>query len=535
MTDTPKKLPARRLIAQVMSRPWAVRRPALENAFKIAFRENASPEMVALELGRPLQNTRSVTMRGSVAVVPITGPIFRYANIFSEISGGTSLELLALDIGRCLADPNVKSILLEIDSPGGEAIGIHELARAIRLGSASKRVVAYVGGDGCSAAYWLAAAASEVVIDATAMVGSIGVVFCVPTPDPASASEIEIVSSQSPRKRPDVTTEEGVAEIQAIADSLADVFVADVAELRALEASRVLATEGGVLIGADAVAGGLADRLGSLEGLIAELNASPGGPSPKSASAAPARRTAQKGTPTVIRPAADAAPDSPTAADVPPADPNAPPAEDGGGDPAFAVGARVVSLLDRGDIATGTHGAVEEARSGEPPYYAVLFDGQAEASKWWGEDELEAEQMDATAAALLKATGAKSVKEALALAAGHGRAGAKALAEAKALADAEARTTLVAQLRSEKKATAAQAKWLSTQPLDVVRGFASSAIAHPMLSASDPVEHPEGNTTVATHNGKTWADMKPTEKAELFRENHALYQAMKAAAKRSGK
>ena len=218
---------------------------------------------------------------------------------------------------------------------------------------------------------------------------------------------------------------------------VADVFVADVSDLRALDASRVLATEGGVLVGADAVAGGLADRLGSLEGLIAELNTSPGGSGrkPPSGSGSPAPATAQKGTPTVIRPAADAAPE-PTAADVPP-DPNAPPAQDGGGAPAFAVGARVVSLLDRGDIATGTHGAVEEARSGEPPYYAVLFDGQAEASKWWGEDELEAEQMDATAAALLKATGAKSVKEALALAAGHGRAGAKALAETKAAADAD--------------------------------------------------------------------------------------------------
>ena len=127
------------------------------------------------------------------------------------------------------------------------------------------------------------------------------------------------------------------------------------------------------------------------------------------------------------------------------------------------------------------------------------------------------------------------MKEALALAAGHGRAGAKALAETKAAADADARTALIAQLRTEKKASAAQAKWLASMPLDVVRGFASSAMAHQMLSATDPVEHPEGNTTVATHNGKTWADMKPTEKAELFRENHALYQAMKAAAKRSGK
>lgn len=532
MTDTPKKPPARKLIAQVMSRPWAVRRAALENAFRIAFRENASPEAVALELGRPLQNTRAVTMRGSVAVVPITGPIFRYANVFTEISGGTSLELLALDLGRALSDPAVKSIVLEVDSPGGEAIGIHELARAIRLGSSSKRIVAYVGGEGCSAAYWLAAGASEVVVDATAMLGSIGVVFCVPRTNPESASEIEIVSSQSPRKRPDLSTEEGVAEIQAIADRLAEEFIGDVAELRGVPTSRVLELAGGVAVGSDAVEVGLADRLGSLESLIAELNASPGGPSPKSASVAPTRRTAQKGTPTVIRPATDA-PTEPNAADAPPPpDPNAPPpAQDGEGGPAFAVGDRVTALVDHNDVPAGTHGEVVEVNGN---CYAVLFDGQASPSKWWMQEELEPEQMDATAAALLKVTGAKTVAQALAMAGGHGRAGAKALAEAKAKADAEQRTRIVADLRASKKATAAQAKWLSGLPLDVVQGFAATAMAHPTLAAEEPKEPEVKDSLTNTHNGKTWEQLRPQERAELYQTNHALYQAMKAAAERPG-
>src|SRR5687768_13166586 len=120
-----------RAITALTSQPWAIVPDALHTMCSLALRENATPDAVAAQLGRPLDNTRTVTVRDGVAIIPIAGPIFRYANLFTSISGGTSVEVLAQDFSRALADPAVASILFEVDSPGGEVTGVHDLADAI--------------------------------------------------------------------------------------------------------------------------------------------------------------------------------------------------------------------------------------------------------------------------------------------------------------------------------------------------------------------------------------------------------------------
>lgn len=253
----------------VAQQPWAIQAEALETIIRISRREGDSPEAVAAKLGRPLQNTQITTIRDDVAVVPITGPIFRYANLFTEISGATSLEILARDFNAAIADPAVKSIALVIDSPGGQVSGIAEMAHMIH--TARKPVVAYVDGTAASAAYWLAAAAATIVVSKTALLGSIGAVLGVNTR--ARDGIVEIVSSQSPRKRPDVQTSEGRAQLQAQIDALAQVFIEDVADYRGVGVETVLADfgQGDIRMGVEAVAAGMADRVSTLEDVIAGL------------------------------------------------------------------------------------------------------------------------------------------------------------------------------------------------------------------------------------------------------------------------
>jgi ClpP class serine protease len=86
------------------------------------------PVALQARLGHKLDNARTVAVRNGVAIVPVTGPIFRYANMFTEISGATSTKILATDIRQALDNPAVKAIVLNIDSPGGVASGINELA-----------------------------------------------------------------------------------------------------------------------------------------------------------------------------------------------------------------------------------------------------------------------------------------------------------------------------------------------------------------------------------------------------------------------
>lgn len=255
----------------VAAQPWAIAPAMLETISAIARRENDSPQAVEARLGRPLQNARKVTLRGDVAIVPMTGPVFRYANLMTEVSGATSLEILAKDFTAALEDPNVSAIVLNIDSPGGQASGIAEFAHMVH--SASKPVIAYVDGSAASAAYWIAAAASEIVVSKTGEVGSIGAVVAF---DPARAKTglVEIVSSQSPKKRPDLTTDAGRSQIQDRIDKLAQVFVDDVAAYRGVSSDRVLSDfgQGDMRMGAESVALGMADRVGTLEEVIAGLS-----------------------------------------------------------------------------------------------------------------------------------------------------------------------------------------------------------------------------------------------------------------------
>ena len=262
-----------RAIDLATTTPWLITESSLRSILEIAARENLSIEAVEAQLGRRLDNTETTTIRDGVAIIPMTGPIFRYANLFSRVSGATSTEVLARDYHEALANPAVRAILFHVDSPGGEATGIHELANAIAAGRGQKPIVAYVEGLGASAAYWLASAADEIVVDATAALGSIGVVMTLAARDKAAAREIEIVSSQSPNKRPDVTTERGRGQIQTIVDAMADVFVSSVAANRGVTTETVLADfgQGGLFVGQAAVTQGLADRLGSFEGVVAEL------------------------------------------------------------------------------------------------------------------------------------------------------------------------------------------------------------------------------------------------------------------------
>ncbi|WP_339514463.1 S49 family peptidase [Pseudomonas sp. RL_15y_Pfl2_60] len=255
------------------SRPWLMLPDALDNLMAIADRQG-DPEALEARLGKPLDNTRAVTMRNGIAVIPVTGPIMRYANLFTRISGATSTQELATDLQAALDNPQVKGIVLNIDSPGGEANGINELGDMIFAARGKKPIKAYGGGLVASAAYWLGSAAEELVVDDTALLGSIGVVVEVVMRAARDGEKrYTITSSNAPNKRPDIETEEGRAEIAKSINALSEVFVAKVARNLGVDADQVpaMGDNGGLKVGAEAVASGLAHRLGSLESLITEM------------------------------------------------------------------------------------------------------------------------------------------------------------------------------------------------------------------------------------------------------------------------
>ena len=260
--------PRKHSLSILQAELWAITPDALQQIIAIA-QGYGDAEAVAAKLGKPLTNAHTASVRDGVAVIPVIGPIFRYANLFTEISGATSIQILATDLQIAVDDPAIKAIILEIDSPGGMVAGVSEFAAQMRAANKIKPVIAYISDMGASAAYWIAAAADKIISADTARSGSIGVVMQA-TID-TEQDTIKFISSQSPLKHADPGTDAGKMQYQKNVNALAEVFITSVADYRATTREEVIANFGlgGVLIASEALSAGMIDRIGSLESVIA--------------------------------------------------------------------------------------------------------------------------------------------------------------------------------------------------------------------------------------------------------------------------
>jgi signal peptide peptidase SppA len=279
-----------RVIGYLESSFWTMRSAEFGTMMRVAYshadrldsllsaESKERPASMLATPGQRLEGTRYVEMRGSIAVIDVNGIIAKRMDMFDEVCfGGTSTEKLMKDFKVAMDDPKVESIVMNIDSPGGEAFGINELAQSIYDARGRKPIKAYVGGLGCSGAYWIASAADEVISDKSALLGSIGVVTAW-TDDTEMYKMLgirkeTIVSSNAPKKRLNFDEPGDRAELQKELDSIEKVFHKAVARNRGVKIEQVINdfNQGGVLAGKDAVDSGMADRVGSLEGVIKEL------------------------------------------------------------------------------------------------------------------------------------------------------------------------------------------------------------------------------------------------------------------------
>jgi signal peptide peptidase SppA len=295
-------------IFDVLTSPWAILPDKLieiQAIYDAHLRgERIDTARVEQRLGRPLVNEpqRRYEIIDGVAVIPVEGVMAKRMNMFSQISGGVSTELIARDIRGAAADPAVHSIIEVFDSPGGAAEGLQLMTDATAEARRSgKRVVSLASGTMASAAYWAGSAAERVyVADAITQVGSIGVVAThrdtsgaqaqagVRMTDIVAGRYKRIASSNGP------LTEEGRQTLQQMVDYLYEVFVTAVATHRNTTVERVLAdmADGRVFIGEQAITAGLADGFSTLDQLIVQLN--------RERTATPPRAPSTKGNPMAI-------------------------------------------------------------------------------------------------------------------------------------------------------------------------------------------------------------------------------------------
>jgi capsid assembly protease len=267
------------------SRIWAIEQGAWEEMVTICKGQNLTQETIEASIGKMNNKvTNQYEVIDGVAVVPVIGPIVRYGNLFSNISGATSVDKLTMQFNEALNDDSVESILFKIDSPGGEANGINEFAEQIYNARGIKPIQAYVSGQGCSAAYWIASAVDEggLFLDETAMAGSIGVAAVVKDDTDKDAADgvktYKFVSEGSENKRPDLETDEGKSVVMSSLNAMAQVFRGKVARNRSNDSSSLTVRDvidkfnrGGILMGEAAVKAGLADGISSYQQVLTNL------------------------------------------------------------------------------------------------------------------------------------------------------------------------------------------------------------------------------------------------------------------------
>jgi len=206
-------------------------------------------------------------VENGVGVLEITGVLAYRPDLGELIFDGfeDSAEVLTA-FRRLEADPEAKAIVLDVNSPGGFAVGGAEIADAVR--GSSKPTVTWVGGMMCSLAYWIGSQASAVVSARSAMVGSIGAYVSVVDYHRMLANagiEVRVFTNKEGTFKAagmpgTAITADHAAEFARQAQRSFDVFRADV--LRARPNVPEDAMQGQVFDGQQAKKSGLVDALG---------------------------------------------------------------------------------------------------------------------------------------------------------------------------------------------------------------------------------------------------------------------------------
>jgi signal peptide peptidase SppA len=274
MTDLPY------LASRLYGTPLLVARPKLEVilgvvARKLAGDTLATPPPANVDAGMTggLQNLEGI------AVIPVLGTLVRRSSYIGAASGLTSYHDIEAMAEAAFADPMVKAVLLEIDSSGGEAGGVFDLAQRLRqlAQTSGKPLWAIADEAALSAAYAIACAADRLWLTRTAEVGSIGVVAVHVDESVADAKAglnytFLHAGAHKVDGHPHAPLPAPVAaDIQADIEQLHTQFIALVAGFRRLSVDAIRDTEARVYRGEAALQAGLADQIGTRAEAITAL------------------------------------------------------------------------------------------------------------------------------------------------------------------------------------------------------------------------------------------------------------------------
>ncbi len=242
---------------------------------------DAAPKLgtVGNLLGRAFaaNNARPYALIDSVAIIPVEGTLVHKGGYVGSSSGETSYEGLQTQVAAALRADDVKGVVFEVDSYGGEAAGAFETADMIAKLSAAKPTLAILNEVGLSAGYLMASAARQIVAPEFGRAGSIGVLMMHIDRSRQLANDGIKVTLVTAGKRKaegsptEALSDETRARMQAMADRMWNAFADRIGTYRTsrLSAAAALATEAGVFDAPEALSLGLIDGIGTAEAAFA--------------------------------------------------------------------------------------------------------------------------------------------------------------------------------------------------------------------------------------------------------------------------
>ena len=216
------------------------------------------------------QGRKSYDMVGAVAVIGVEGTLVHKGAYVGQSSGQTSYQGIQTQVAQARRDPQVKGVVLEIDSFGGQVAGAYETADQIAALSQEKPTLAILTDFGLSAGYLLGSAARQMVMPKTGAAGSIGVMALhrdISGKMEKDGEKITLVTSGAHKADGDPTKplpDNVRAAMQARVDQQRVMFAEAVGKYRGsrLTQAKALGTEAQSFHGQDAVDAGLVDAVG---------------------------------------------------------------------------------------------------------------------------------------------------------------------------------------------------------------------------------------------------------------------------------
>jgi capsid assembly protease len=213
------------------------------------------------------ERSRSYQLIDGVAVLPVSGTLTHKYGYVNPSSGMTGYDGIQYRLGEAMADPDVRGIMLDFDTPGGTVAGAFDTADLIRRYGQLKPIWSLGYDLHASAGQLLSAAAGRRLITQTGVAGSIGVLVAHTNMQALMEEKgVEITLIHSGAHKVDGNPYQALpddvrARIQAEVDDTRQRFAAKVAEFTGLSLDAVMATEAQTYEGQAAVDVGLADEV----------------------------------------------------------------------------------------------------------------------------------------------------------------------------------------------------------------------------------------------------------------------------------